>query len=166
MNWYYCLAGLLLLVFGRKIFWLFCGLAGFLVGLNLIQHFLPALSPASLVLIALVIGIMGAVLAVMLQKVAIGLMGFLAGGGLVYSLLPALSFQLGNLSWLFVFLGGILGIIFTNIMFDWALIIISSALGANVIVSHLVLPQPFTVVVKIALFVLGLIVQNKMMNGK
>ena len=166
MNIYYLLAGLLLLVFGRKLFWLFSGLVGFLLGLNLAQHYFPALSPTSLVLIALAIGALGAVLAVMLQKVAIGLMGFLAGGYLVYLLLPTLSIQLGNLIWLFVILGGILGIFLASTMFDWALIFISSALGANVIVSHLVMPQPFPLVVTIALFIFGLIVQSKLMHGR
>ena len=166
MHLYYLLAGSLLLVFGRKLFWLFSGLIGFLLGLNLTQQYFPALSPTNLVLIALAIGVVGAILSVMLQKVAIAIMGFLAGGYLVYLLLPTLSIQPGNLIWLFVILGGILGIFLTNIMFDWALSIISSALGANVIVSHLSMPQPFPVVVTIALFIIGLIVQNKLIHGK
>ena len=166
MSLYYLLAGLLLLVFGRKLFWLFCGLVGFLLGMNFAQHFFPSLSPTSLVLIALAVGALGAVLAVMLQKVAIGLMGFLAGGYLVYLLLPTLSIQPGNLIWLFVILGGIMGIFLASTMFDWALIILSSALGANVIVSHLVMPQPFPVVVTIAFFIFGLIVQSKLMHGR
>lgn len=166
MSWYYLLAGLLLLVLGRKLFWLFSGLVGFLLGLNLAQQYFPAFSPINLVLIASALGALGAVLAVMLQKVAIGLMGFLAGGYLVYLLLPTFSLQLGDLIWLFVILGGILGALLASSMFDWALIIISSALGANVIVSQLVMPQPFPVVGTIALFIFGLIVQNKLLHGK
>ncbi len=166
MNIYYLLAGLLLLVFGRKLFWLFSGLVGFLLGLNFAQQNFPALSPTNLVLIALAVGALGAALAVMLQKIAIGLMGFLAGGYLVYLLLPTLSIQLGNLIWLFVILGGILGALLASTMFDWTLIILSSALGANVIVSHLVMPQPFPVVITIALFIFGLIVQSKLMRGR
>lgn len=158
---YYLLAGLILLILGRKLFWLFSGLVGFLLGLNLTQQFFPALSQTALVLIALGMGMLGALLAVMLQKIAIGIMGFLAGGYLVYLLLPGLSIQLGNLIWLFVILGGILGAFLASSMFDWALILISSAIGASVISTHLTIPQPFPTVIALALFIFGLVIQSK-----
>jgi hypothetical protein len=162
MMLYYLLAGLLLLIFGRKLFWLFSGLIGFLIGLNLAQQYFPTLPATSMVLIALSAGALGSVLSILLQKVAIGLMGFLAGGYLVYLLLPSLSIQLGNLIWLFIILGGILGAFLATTMFDWALIIISSAIGANVIANRLNMPQPFLTVVIIALFIFGLVIQSRL----
>ena len=159
MTIYYLFAGIALLILGRKLFWLFAGLIGFLLGLNLAQQFFPGLSQSTLVIIALGVGALGAFLAVMLQKIAIGLVGFIAGGYLVYLLLPTLSIQLGNLIWLFVILGGILGAILASSMFDWALILLSSAVGASVIVTHLTLPAPFPTVISIALFILGLVIQ-------
>ena len=166
MMLYYLLAGLLLLIFGRKLFWLFSGLIGFLIGLNLAQQYFPTLPSTSMVLIALAAGALGSVLSILLQKVAIGLMGFLAGGYLVYLLLPALSIQLGNLIWLFIILGGILGTFLASTMFDWALIIISSAIGASVIATRLTMPQPFPTVITIALFIFGLVIQSRLMGGK
>lgn len=163
---YYLLAGLLLLIFGRKLFWLFSGLIGFLVGLNLAQHYFPNLSSANMVVIAMVVGALGSVLSILLQKVAIGLMGFLAGGFLIYLLFPVLSIHLGNLIWLFVILGGILGVFLATTMFDWALIIISSAIGASIIATRLSMPQPFPTVVTIALFIFGLVIQSRGMAGK
>jgi hypothetical protein len=162
MMLYYLLAGLLLLIFGRKLFWLFSGLIGFLIGLNLAQQYFPTLPSTSMVLIALAAGALGSVLSILLQKVAIGLMGFLAGGYLVYLLLPALSIQLGNLIWLFIILGGILGTFLATTMFDWALIIISSAIGASVIANRLTMPQPFPTVIIIALFIFGLVIQSRL----
>jgi len=165
MTIYYLLAGLVLLTLGRKLFWLFSGLIGFLLVLNLAQRYFPELSPTSLVIISLVVGILGAVLTVTLQKVAIGLMGFLAGGYLVYLLVSALSISVGNLIWIFVILGGILGTFLFSSMFDWSLIIISSAIGASVIATHLIMPQPFPTVLTVVLFIFGLVIQSRMMSG-
>jgi hypothetical protein len=157
---YYLFAGIALLILGRKLFWLFTGLIGFLLGLNFAQQFFPSLSQPALVLIALGVGVLGAFLAVMLEKIAIGLMGFIAGGYLVYLLFPTLSIQLGNLIWLFVILGGILGAVLASSMFDWALILLSSAVGASVIATHLTIPRPFPTVIAIALFIVGLVIQG------
>jgi hypothetical protein len=160
MTAYYLIAGIVLLILGRKLFWLFSGLVGFLLALNLAQQFFPAISQSTLVLVALAAGVAGAFLAVMLQKIAIGLVGFLAGGYLVYLLLPALPFHFGNLIWVLIIFGAILGAVLASSMFDWALIILSSAIGAGVIASHLNLPSPFPTVIAIASFILGLVIQS------
>ncbi len=72
--------GLLLLLLGRRLFWLFVAVAGFVVGVQAAPYILPHQSELFLLGIALVLGVIGALLAIFLQKVAIALGGFVAGG--------------------------------------------------------------------------------------
>lgn len=77
--WVTVLVGLAVLLFGRRLFWLFVGAAGFAVGLQGAPTVF-ADSPDWLVLVAaLVLGILGAVLAVLFQWIAVGLGGFAVG---------------------------------------------------------------------------------------
>ena len=157
---FYLLAGAALLILGRKLFWLFAAAIGFLFGLSLAQQALPGQSQTVHLIIALILGGLGAVLTVLIEKIAIGLVGFIAGGYLVHLLLPTLSINLGSLFWLAVIIGGVIGAVLASTMFDWALIILSSGIGASVITNHLTLPQPFPLVLLVALFILGVIIQG------
>ncbi len=157
---FYLLAGAALLIFGRKLFWLFAAAIGFLSGMSLAQQVLPGQSQTVHLIIALILGGLGAVLTVLIEKIAIGLVGFIAGGYLVHLLLPVLSINLGSLLWLAVIIGGVIGAVLASTMFDWALIILSSGIGASVITNHLTLPQPFPLILLVALFILGVIIQG------
>ena len=159
MNVFYFIAGAALLILGRKIFWLFAAVIGFLFGMSLAQQIMPGQSQTIMLLVALIIGGLGAILATMIQKIAIGLSGFIAGGYLVYLMIPALSINLGTFLWLAVIIGGIIGAVLASMMFDWALILLSSGVGASVITNHLTLPQPFPLVLLVALFIIGVVIQ-------
>ncbi len=63
------LLGIVLLLLGRRLFWFFVGVAGFLVGMNIAEQFVVG-PPGTNLLIAIVAGILGAVIAIFLQKVA------------------------------------------------------------------------------------------------
>src|SRR5215470_14706357 len=75
------LVGVVILLFGRRLFWLFVAAMGFVFGAQIAAQVThePASSPAVL-LVAIGFGIVGALLALLLQKVAIGVAGFIAGG--------------------------------------------------------------------------------------
>jgi hypothetical protein len=161
MSIFFFIAGAALLVFGRKLFWLFAAAIGFLLGMSFAQQLLPGQSQTVQLIIALVIGGLGAVLAIMVQKIAIGLVGFIAGAYLVNLLIPTFSIALGSFLWVAVIVGGIIGALLATTMFDWALIFLSSAIGASVIVNHLILPQSFHLVILAALLLLGLVIQAK-----
>jgi hypothetical protein len=104
--WVTLVVGLAVLLFGRRLFWLFVGAAGFAVGLHLAPAALPD-SPEWLVVVAaLALGIVGAVLAIVLQWLAAALGGFAVGvhGGL--ALAAALGLD-GPWLWAGVFAAGI-----------------------------------------------------------
>src|ERR1041385_9171955 len=73
------LVGLALLLFGRRLFWLFVAALGFAIGLQLAPY-LSQNPPLWLsLLLSLGLGLLGALLAVVLQKLAIAIAGFLGG---------------------------------------------------------------------------------------
>lgn len=159
MNIVYIIAGVAMLILGRKSFWLFVGGVGFILGVTLLPRILPGQSETVILTISLIAGLLGAVVAVMLQKVAVGIAGFFAGGYVVYYLIDFLTMDVGQFFWLAVIAGGILGAVLAGSMFDWALILLSSASGAMIIVQSLNLPSPLSIVVLAGLFIVGILMQ-------
>ena len=112
-----------MLLFGRQLFWLFVAVMGFLVGLDWVAPLLPN-SPSWLgLLIAVSIGVLGAVLVWLWQWVAVGIAGFLAGGYLTGHLLQASGMATGSMPGGVFVLGGLVGALLMIAVFDWALIL-------------------------------------------
>lgn len=130
----YVIIGLILLTSGRKLFWLFVGCVGFAIGFHYTPYLWNVPSHHLLLVIAVIMGIIGAIVAVFFQKIAIGLAGFGAGGYIAVNLLILLDFQVGQVIWLPYLLGGIIGALFLYLIFDWALIVVSSLAGASMII--------------------------------
>jgi hypothetical protein len=161
MNWLLIVAGAGLLILGRRMFWIFVGLMGFFLGMTIAPEVIHGLSQTATLVIAVIIGLLGALLAVLVQKIAIGLAGFAAGGYLVYFLINSMSANIGTFLWPAIIVGGILGAILAASMFGWALVILSSGIGAAIITENLKVSQPLSLVLLISLFVLGIILQSR-----
>src|SRR6202040_2527735 len=80
------LIGAVILLFGRKLFWLFVAAVGFAAGVEFAPHLIHEPSPLLALTLALVLGFVGALLAIFLQKIAIAVAGFLAGGKLAVAI--------------------------------------------------------------------------------
>ena len=144
--------GLCLLLFGRKLFWLFVGGAGFILGMALTQEMAPSQNPNAVLAIAIGAGVAGALLSLFLQKLAISVAGFVIGGYAAMHLTVAM--QQASFVWLGFIIGGILGAIFVHFFFGWALVILSSVAGALVVSGALPLePMAGAVVFGIALII-------------
>src|SRR6266404_9346800 len=76
------LIGVVILFFGRRLFWLCVAAVGFAAGVELAPHLIHEPTPLLALTFALVLGFVGALLAIFLQKIAIAVAGFLAGGKL------------------------------------------------------------------------------------
>ena len=160
------LAGAVLLAFGRKLFWLFVGIVGFLGGMYLGAHFFNADPEWTLWVIAIGIGLVGAVLALFLQKMAIGVAGFLTGGFLSMNFGEMIGWH-GDQVILTVFLaGGIIGAIMTWILFEWALIALTSAAGAYLIQRELPFHYRTRVILLVILSVIGVGIQARSLRKK
>lgn len=151
--------GAILLLVGRKFFWFFVGAVGFIAGVALVPLFLPGQPEWLFLLIALFAGLVGALIAVFLQGLAIWIGGFLAGGYLTLSFLNYLNLQIGSLAWVPFVLGGIIGAALVIVLFDWALIILSSLTGASLVVQNIQFTGYTATWVFFVLLIVGIVVQ-------
>lgn len=136
----FLVVGLLLLLLGRRLFWLFVAVAGFVLGVEAAPFILPHQSELFTLLIAIVLGMVGAVLAIFVQKLAVAIGGFFGGGYLATVLCAPLFGGIGMEypgAWLCFLIGGILGTFLMIVFFNWALIILSSLQGAHLILRAL-----------------------------
>src|SRR3989475_8542915 len=87
------LIGVVILLFGRKLFWLCVAAVGFAAGVELAPHLVQEPSPVLALTVALVLGFVGALLALFLQKIAIAIAGFFAGGKFAIAIAAAFFAQ-------------------------------------------------------------------------
>ncbi len=164
------LLGMVLLAFGRRLFWLFVGAVGFVAGARFADKFLPGQSEDVYVIFCLIVGAVSAVLAVTLRKIALGVAGFLAGGYLLMQLLAAgtsahvqfAGSAAGDFApWMAFVVGGLAGALLMNAVFTWTLIVLSSLCGAAVVCEslHNVAP-PVVSAVFTGLAILGVVIQS------
>src|SRR5437763_16856764 len=92
------LIGIAILFFGRKLFWLCVAAVGFAVGVEIAPRLVNEASSLLALVIALVFGVLGALLALFLQIVAIAVLGFLAGGKLATAIAAAFFVQYAQYS--------------------------------------------------------------------
>jgi uncharacterized protein DUF4203 len=154
------LIGIVILFFGRKLFWLCVAAVGFAVGMQIAPLLVNEPSSLLALLIAIVFGVLGALLALFLQRVAIAVLGFLAGGKIATAIAAAFFVHYAQYSTVIFVVGGILGAILLLALFDWALIVVSSFIGAYLIESAIVLPPTGSTLVFIGLAVIGILVQT------
>ena len=153
------LIGVIILLFGRKLFWLCVAAVGFAAGVEFAPHFVHEPSTLLMLTFAIVLGFIGALLALFLQKIAIAIAGFLAGGKLALAMAAAFLVHSAQYYWITFLIGGIVGAILILVLLDWALIALSSVVGAYLILSAISLPPSGTSILFIALVAIGVIVQ-------
>lgn len=157
-------AGALLLVAGRKLFWLFIAITGFFVGVEVAADLFSNQPEWVTWVFAVGAGVIGAVLAMLFERVAFALAGLYAGGYLAMLMVDQLGLSLPDLG---VFLvGGIIGAVLATLVMDWAIIILSSLVGAGLIVAALGLEALQAGVAAGAMAAAGIVIQAALMRGK
>lgn len=152
--------GIVVLACGRRLFWVFVGGVGFVVGFHLALLHFAGLPGWTHWVIALVLGCGGALLALFFQSLAILLTGFAAGGYIALYL----TTLLGISDWFWSYpLGGVIGAVLLYGLFDWALIFLSSIAGATLIVQSIEWVQFYELLLYIILMVCGVAFQTAWM---
>ncbi len=162
MNILNIIGGALLLGLGRRIFWFFVAAVGFYIGLQGANRFLNVQPGWLSILIALAVGLIGALLAIFFQRALIGISGFFAGVLIASSLLSLFGLQVKGWEWLIVLIGGILGAVLMSLLFETALIVLSSLAGAVLIVQGFNLAGLLALIVGVVLFGLGVSFQSRL----
>jgi uncharacterized protein DUF4203 len=153
------LIGVIILFFGRRLFWLCVAAVGFAAGMELAPHLMHEPTPILQLSVGVVFGFIGALLALFLQKVAIAIAGFLAGGKLAMALVGAFIAEGARYPGITFIIGGIIGAILLLALFDWALIVMSALVGAHLISHTIVLPPTGATLLFVGLAAIGIIVQ-------
>jgi hypothetical protein len=166
MTIFYIIIGLILLMFGRKLFWLLVAVSGFMVGVQFASVVFPNFQQWIQLTIAIGIGIGSALLAILIQRVAFVLAGFLAG--LYMALMAAQSFGCNDIYAVLAVFGGAAGAIAGYMFIDWAIIVLSAMIGSGVIVNALLgmlrLPWSVSIVSFMVLTIIGAVVQMQLMD--
>jgi Domain of unknown function (DUF4203) len=159
-------AGAILIVLGRRVFWLFVGTVGFAAGIIIASKLFRDQPHAVYLVAGLGAGLLCAIAAIFLQRIAIGLAGFLAGGFGTIALMDIFGFGTVQFPWLPFFVGGILASILVAMLFEWALIVVSSVAGAAAIVYALAMPESIGTVAFIVLAAVGVALQTSQKRRK
>ncbi len=157
--------GILLLTLGRKLFWLFVAAIGFIVGVELTTPMFPR-ETVWIFVAGLGFGLAGAVLAILVQKVAVAVGGFLAGGYFLMMAARAWALQVPGYSWAAFLVGGVVGAIMMIYVFNWALVLFSSISGAHLIVHALPSDQAMASAIFVGLMVVGCIIQGRALTAR
>ena len=160
------LIGIAVLTLGRRLFWIFVGTAGFLLGTRLATQFPvggPEWAPLAVALFA---GLIGAIFAVFAQKVAVGIAGCVMGAYALASLFLTIGLEGPEWMWAALVGGGIAGAILVLFVFDWALIVLSSLTGAMMIVQAASLNLPMNILIFLVLLSIGITIQARMLERR
>jgi hypothetical protein len=98
--------GVAVLLWGRQLFWLFVGSAGFVTGLTIARVALADRGADVTLVLALAAGLLGILLAILLERLAVNAAGFVAGGHLLVGTLAGAGLARGA-DWLVYLAGGL-----------------------------------------------------------
>jgi hypothetical protein len=154
-----------LLVAGRRLFWLFVGASGFILGFQLTTRFFNG-NEAIGILVGLGVGVLFGFLAVALQSVAIFVAGFLSGAYIASAAGIMFGLERGPSTWILYVTGGIIGLILVGFLFDWALITLSSLAGASLIAEVFITRQGLASLTFFVLFIAGVLIQRTTLRNE
>src|SRR5882672_43828 len=148
-----------MLIAGRQLFWLYVAAMGVVLAIDLVAPAFPGQPTWIVALIALGAGLLGAVIALVWQWVAVGAAGFMTGGYVALNVLPVIGVTTDRFPWLLFLLGDIVGAVLLVAVFDWALIALSSLFGAAMIVPAIPLDPLISLLLFGGLVVAGIMIQ-------
>jgi hypothetical protein len=151
--------GIVLLLFGRTLFWLFVAGTGFLLGVELASVVFANQPQWITVLVAIAAGIVGGIVGIVAQRLAFALGGFFAGG--YVALMIAAHGQLPLQPIGCFAIGGILGAVVAFFIMDWAIIVLSSLAGATALVTVADVKPTTSAVLVLLLTIVGIAVQGR-----
>lgn len=153
------LLGVALLAAGRRLFWLAVAALGFTAGLWAAQRWAGDAGQGATLAIAVAAGIVGLVLALVVQKAAVALGGFLLGVMLLARVLPAAGIDAGAWQGLLLAAGGVVAAFLALAAFGIALSLLTAGAGAALLVESLAPPPWLAPLLLVALWATGALVQ-------
>ncbi|HEX4952232.1 MAG TPA: hypothetical protein VF017_02400 [Thermoanaerobaculia bacterium] len=156
-------AGVVLLLFGRRVLWLAVAALGFLAGMSFAIRVLEG-APGPLVIgVGFACGIVAAGLAFFVQRLAIAFGAFVVGGWIARWAIEATDRSAGLSDWLVFALGGVLAVILALAFFEWSIALVTACAGALLLLQATAFAHTIEVPAFILLASIGVLVQ---MSGR
>ena len=134
--WLWAVAGVLLVLFGHKLYTALVGLLGFVVVWTLAPDLLPLPSELRLA-VAVGAGVLSALLGFIVRTLAVTLTGAILGAGLAVWLIVSFGAERDILWWVVVATAAVLGAFLLRWVSELALVVASSLVGALLVVGAL-----------------------------
>lgn len=127
------IAGVVLLVAGRRLVWLLAGVVGFFLGFSLVQTGLPDAALEVRLGLAVLSGLLATGLVVFIDKVGVGLVGLGVGGLVTHWSISSFGYAVEGPVWIAVAIGAALGWILSRGVFTLGIAVLSSVAGAALV---------------------------------
>jgi hypothetical protein len=125
--------GLVLAFAGQRFIWLLIGLAGFVLGYDLVTFFIPDQAGTVQLIIGVVVGLIGVFLARKFTHILLVVAGFVLVGNALLAIGTALNIEGGFAQLLLFVVGGLIGLALVRMALKWAIILISVLGGASMV---------------------------------
>ncbi len=152
-------AGLALLAFGRRLYWLLVAVAGFGLGYYLATRFLELETGPVPLVVGVLAGLICAVAVVLFQKLAVAAIGFLAAGLAMLYVAGVLDWEAGLWVLIAALAAGIVGALVAQSLFELALVVFTSIAGGTLVVMALGVAPHLESLVLVGLIALGVVIQ-------
>lgn len=158
------LLGIVVLLFGRKLYWAFIAIAGFLIGMELANEYLADKDQWIRIAASIGAGVLGAIIGMFLQRLAFAIGGFFAGAYFAFRIFE--HFHPNGDPHIWMIIGAVVGAIVAALVMDWAIIFISALVGAAAILSPFPNLEPqMANVLFLLLAGIGIVVQSQQLAG-
>ena len=152
--------GLILLLFGRRLYALVLGVAGFAFGWSLAPAF--EIGPPSAQLAAgLILGVFAAMLALFVQRLILNVAGFILGVTLAWWAVSVGGVSMGGIELLVILLSGFLCAFLLRALFGAALVVLSSLVGSSLLIQASGITGPLALVGWFCVALFGILLQTR-----
>jgi hypothetical protein len=151
--------GFILLVAGHQTTWLYVGGVAFLMGSLLAERFNFVQTEIEMIIFSITSGVIGSLLVAYLRKFMVVLAAFLSGGYICFFLPEVLGWDTSWINWVVILLVGLASAIMTLVWGALVLILVSTLLGATLIIRNMSLGSIGPMGMFIVLTIFGLVAQ-------
>ncbi len=155
--------GGILLFLGRELNFLFAGAMAALIGFRLTPLLPPQWPAWSDAAFMLTLGVIAAIIVLVNERVGYFLSGFLAGG---FLLIEYYAPNLLTVPLLPFIVGGVIGALILGLLTEWALILVSSGIGAAYVLNLFRLNPTAEILIGAGLFIIGAVTQVVIMQAQ
>jgi len=152
-------AGVALLVLGRRLVWLLATVVGFFVAFSFLQTWSPDLGLELRLASSAGFGLILAALVLFVQRIGVGVVSAGAGGFVVFWLLTNAGYQLAGVAWVAVAGGAGVGFVLGRGLFRFGLAVLTSIVGAALVLEAVGGGTAYQPAVLLGLAAAGVVIQ-------